>query len=79
MMHPNGDDPRTSVVAEEPVVATPETGQGALPAPGAPPQFATRTKVRSRQQFAQNQVVPNSRRRNRSRASAICIFICPAA
>jgi len=57
MIHPNGHDPGSSVVLEEPAVATPDTGQSAPAATGAAPPFATRSKVRSRQQLAQNKVV----------------------
>jgi hypothetical protein len=57
MIHPNGHDPGTSVVLEEPETAIPDTGERAPAAPGAALPFATRSKVRPRQQLAQNKIV----------------------
>jgi hypothetical protein len=57
MIHPNGHDPGTSVALEEPETAIPDTGERAPAAPGAASPFATRSKVRSRKQLAQNKIV----------------------
>jgi hypothetical protein len=42
---------------EEPETAIPDTGERAPAAPGAASPFATRSKVRPRQQLAQNKIV----------------------